>query len=432
MKLRLGYVGVEDTMEQVLSVIRSFPELHCLPLIHTSFEEIPGLLELHKDRVDAWLFSGPLPYQKALQAQDAGTPMYYIPYSGIGLYRTLCRIFYDKQLGCGELSFDLFEPRELKQIFKELGMEQAPLHLIAYTGSDAELVEFHHRLWKEGHTQAAVTCVWLVQQKLEALGVPVYRVTPTDASIEGVLHAALRNQETLRFKEAQVAVQLMEADPFAGLTKEMFSTDELYRKELDMTRELLSYAKLVQGSLKPAGSGRFAVFTTRGAISEATRRFTALPELLTGQDSGAKPFRSGIGIGRSVYEAEILAGKALLHAREQEDGAWMVLLEDKTILGPLGKPEQLSYSSVSQDLQAASDQSSLSVATLSKIESVLGKLGSDELSAHELAQHLQIMPRSARRILIQLEAAGFAEIIGEDTPHPRGRPRKRYRLRLEP
>jgi predicted ArsR family transcriptional regulator len=51
-----------------------------------------------------------------------------------------------------------------------------------------------------------------------------------------------------------------------------------------------------------------------------------------------------------------------------------------------------------------------------------------EINAHELAQSMQILPRSARRILMELESKGLAKVVGEESPNPRGRPRKVYRI----
>ncbi|NOU94797.1 ArsR family transcriptional regulator [Paenibacillus sp. LMG 31456] len=430
MKIRLGYIGVEDTMEMVLAVIRKYPDYECYPYTHTRFEEIDDLLEQHSGEVDLWLFSGPLPYEAAQQSGKTSKPLFFIPYTGTSLYRTLCEILYQQKLLINELSFDILSQAELQQIFSEFSIKDCPIYNKEYSGSDDDLVEYHLKLWREGKTKAAVTCVWIVQQKLASLGVPVFRVRPTESSIEAVLNTALRAHETLQFMDAQVAVQIIKTDPYNGVSQELFSSDELFNMEMALTQKLLQYAKKVQGSLKHAGTGRFAIFTTRGIVRELTSNFTTIPDFAELKQLESQLTNCGIGIGRTVYEAELLAGKALLHTRSYKDGAWMVFFEDKTITGPLGKPEQLSYSYVSDDLQKISAASSLSIATLGKIQFILRKRATDEINAYELAQHMQILPRSARRILIQLEASGLAQIIGEDNPHPRGRPRKIYRITL--
>ena len=161
-----------------------------------------------------------------------------------------------------------------------------------------------------------------------------------------------------------------------------------------------------------------------------TQDFTAIPNQEVLQLSENDVITCGIGIGQSAYEAEINAGIALLHANDHHSESWMVVFDDKTIAGPLGQPEQISYGVASEKLHLLSARTSLSVATLSKLESILRKIGKTEISAHDLAQYMKIMPRSARRILTELEAQGLAEVVAEETLHPRGRPRKIYQVML--
>lgn len=219
-------------------------------------------------------------------------------------------------------------------------------------------------------------------------------------------------------------------DSFAGLVKEAFSTDEVYKVELKMTEKLLNYAKKVHGSLKQAGPGRYVIFSTWGLLCEITDHFTTLPDLEELQDISKEMVTCGIGVGQTVYEAEVNAGTAFLHAKESGKGSWMVMFDEKTISGPLGRREQITYSYGSERLQTISRQTSISVTTLSKLESIMRKIGKREIDAQELAKHMQILPRSARRILTDLEEKELAQLVAEETPNPRGRPRKIYRILL--
>ena len=58
-------------------------------------------------------------------------------------------------------------------------------------------------------------------------------------------------------------------------------------------------------------------------------------------------------------------------------------------------------------------------------------MGGTLLSAQELALALQILPRSARRILTTLSKYGYAKEVGEETTgNKRNRPRKIYEINL--
>ncbi|QHW31831.1 ArsR family transcriptional regulator [Paenibacillus rhizovicinus] len=430
MTIKLGYVGVEDTMAFITSIIRQNGEFECLPFAHERFEDIGPIVTANAEKVDMWLFSGPLPYRAAReQAPGITKPMFYISYSGAGLYRTLCQLFYRERVDMSRLSFDMYGPKELAKVAEELGLTGAALNGKPFDGSYQALIDYHADLWRRGAIDYAVTCVWYVQDKLKALGVPVLRVIPTEASVQAALAEASRTWETLRYMDAQIAVQLVETDPYAGLTRDTFGSDELFRLELTVSESLLDYSRRLQGSLKTISPGRYAIFTTRGILKDVTRGFEQIPEGPELSGLGAE-LTCGIGIGRTAYEAELLAGKALMQTRQCGKGAWMVAFDDKTITGPLGRTEQLSYSYSAEGLQTVSERTGLSTATLGKIEAVLRKTRTDVLTSTQLAQQMMIMPRSARRILIQLETSGFAEVTGEETAGARGRPLKLYRITL--
>lgn len=427
MSIRLGLIGVEDNLKLIESVVNEFPEFQCLPFLHYYEKDVIELLTAHSNEVDMWLFSGIYPYTVAKKWGKASQPMFYVPYTGSSLYKTLYHILYHHQLDIKKLSFDALPELELKQVYHELDVHFTQNYLCEHYSSMEEVIEHHYQLWSTGETSAAITCAWQVQKELENLGVPVFRVTHTKSAIVSVLNMVLRTNEMLRFKDRQIAVQIFDIDAPSELSKSAFSSDEIYTIKIKNTQKLLKYAKRVQGSLKTIGSGRFVIFTTRGALSEVTNDFTIAPDI---EQITTEAITCGIGIGQSAYDAEIRANNALANAMEYGIGNWIVAFEDKTFKGPLGKPESISYSYNGKNVQTISEQTSLSVSTINKIQSIIKKIGSIEMTAQDLAIHLNILPRSARRILTQLEMNGFAEEVGDENPYPRGRPRKLYRISI--
>ncbi|MUT64828.1 ArsR family transcriptional regulator [Paenibacillus sp. NEAU-GSW1] len=431
MKIKLGYVGVEDTMAFVTEIVRQSAEFECLPFKHERFEDVGQIIREHSGKVDMWLFSGPLPYQAAKeQAPEIRQPMFYISYSGTGLYRTLCQLFYRERIDITRLSFDMYTDEELAKAAQELNLEGVRLKGKPFDGSYQGLIDYHAELWKRGETDYAVTCVWYVQDKLKAMGVPVLRVIPTELSVQEALTDASRRWETMRYMDAQIAVQIVELDLYAGVSKDTYGSDELFRMELAASESLLDYSKRVLGSMKTISPGRYAIFTTRGIMRDITHEFTQIPDCPELRDWGNE-LTCGIGIGRTAYEAELMAGHALRQTRHYGKGSWMVVFDDKSVIGPLGRAERLAYSYSVDGLQEISEQTGLSAVTLGKIEAILKKLQTETIHSNQLAQQMMIMPRSARRILIQLESSGYAEVIGEETTNVRGRPLKLYRVDLK-
>jgi hypothetical protein len=358
-------------------------------------------------------------------------PMFHIPYKGSSLYKTLCDVFYSHAVDLNAISFDSIPRADLQEVFAELGSTAEPGHSRPYRigATDDDYWRWHYDLWRTGQTKVAVTCMYNVKVKLQQLGVPVFRVLPAKSAVESALNMMLRVAEMQVVRDAQIAVQMFELDTLTG-SAEYRSADEMHNSEIKLTQKLIAYAAKVQGSLKSAGPGRFVIFTTRGMLRASTNDFTRIPDLEEYEQIGKDLVTGGIGIGMSAYEAEFHAAKALLHARKYGKGSWVVFLDDKTVVGPLGKTEQLTYAYASDRLQSISAQTTISIATLSKIAAIMQKTRRAEMSAHELAQHMQIVPRSGRRIMQKLEEKGYAVVTGEENPNPRGRPRQIYRIDL--
>ncbi|KQL32758.1 transcriptional regulator [Bacillus sp. FJAT-25509] len=430
MTIRLGIIGVEDNLQLMDSVAKQYSEFTTFTFLHYLHEDIIDILESHQHDIDMWLFSGYLPYSFAKEWGKINKPMFFVKYTGASLYKTLYHTLYYHKVNINELSFDFFTRSELEQVFEEIDITFTQNFLITDQTSPDPIIEHHYELWKKEKTKAAVTCSWYVFKELQKIGVPVFRVQPTKNAIQSELNTALRKNELLHFKTRQIGVQMFEIDILSGLSNNMYSSDEIYNKEIQIIQKLLIYTKRVQGSLKSVGPGRYVIFSTRGALSDITQNFTSVPDLEEIQQLSQRVVTCGIGIGQSAYEAEIHAGKALLNAKNYGNGAWMVFFDNKTINGPLGRPEKITYSYGSKKFQTISKQTSLSVSTISKVDSILKKIGKTEITAHELAQHLQIIPRSARRILDQLLNEGFAKEVAEETPNSRGRPRKVFKVLL--
>ncbi|MGP3562275.1 ArsR family transcriptional regulator [Geobacillus sp. BK01] len=431
-RIRLGLLGADDSLPIIQAVVEEYKELVCFPVVYWDERDILDLMRPLAAQVDMWLFSGQVPYSIAKQSGEAGVPLFYVPHTGASLYRTLLQAHYTKQIPVCELSFDTYEHGEVERLLEEAGIHEPVLYIKHYEGgiSAQELARYHYDLWKQGKTKAAVTCLRTAHLEMEKMGMPVYRVLPARSSVEAVVQTIIRTGEMLRVQDAQIAVQMIEVDSMTATSPETFSSDEIYKMELKTTEKLLQYTKKVQGSLKSVGPGRYVIFTTRGALKEMTAGYKTIPTSREMTHLYEEVVACGIGIGRTAYEAEIQAGRAFLHAKHYGRGAWMVAFDDGTIAGPLGKEEQIHYSIGNEELRQLAEHTNLSTVTLGKLQAILRRRGTNEMEAHELASDLQILPRSARRILKELEAAGLAEAIGETSPYPRGRPRKVYRIFL--
>lgn len=437
MKIKLGLLGASDAIVIIEKVLNEYSDFKCISIVYEKKSDICELLKQHDDGVDAWLFSGLISYSIAKECEGIHHPMFYIDYGGATLYKTLFYIAYTHQYKISQLSFDYYHPSVLVQTLEEAGIKEDVLSIHSFPGfaredaQEDDWVKYHLSLWQEGITKAAVTTVQRTEEKLKELGVPVFRILPSVPNIKSIINRILQTHAMRKIMDDQIAVQIIELDSLSIAASSKFSVDQLYKQELKTVEKIIRYSQKMQGSFKVLGSGRFVIFTSRGVLRELTKNFTIIPKIKELDDLGKNKISCGIGVGSSPYQAESNAAKALLNAREYGEGNWMAIFDDKTVVGPLGRFEHLTYSYFSEELLPISNKTSLSVSTLGKILSVIKKIGRTQISAHELADFLHIQPRSARRMLNELEKTGFAQVIGEENLHPKGRSRKVYRILFE-
>jgi len=431
MKIKLGVIGEENSLIVINKIILEYRNKYeYFPCVYRKEDEICKFIENNQEKVDVWLVFGQLDYQRIMSWGKAKKPVYCIAYRGASFYKVLCEALY-KNYKVEEMSIDTIPYDELILGFEEMHINYKNIQykMSASSNSIKTYINFHKRLFEDGKSNLAITSSWSVKLALEKINMPVICVLPLRVSVRMGLNMILTEFQIKALKDNQIAVQVFDYDLY-GKEDSMYSVDDLYSREIIVSQKLIAYAKQIQGSLKIVGQGRFFIFTTRGLLAAYTNDFKSIPNDNNLFDIETKLVACGIGMGKSAGDAELNAVTALRHSRKNKSGEWFVIMDDKKIVGPLGAKTQLTYDYYSEKLQALSEKSSVSIATLSKIESAIQKYGRNTISAQELAISLQIIPRSARRILQKLVDAGIAKEIGDENPNYRGRPRKVFVIDL--
>lgn len=146
----------------------------------------------------------------------------------------------------------------------------------------------------------------------------------------------------------------------------------------------------------------------------------------------------GLGSGNNFFQAKLNAARAaeLSRARSRGRSRAAFFVSDKDeLLGPLGSrsspgPAEALSSAPSAELLDWARRLGVDHLSLQKILAFARSSGSTRLYSDELARSLGVTLRSANRLLRKIEAGGGATSYLENARGGRGRPRKRYELRL--
>ena len=425
MNIKVGFFIEEHVLDIVSAVAGSYKEFDCKFFVYKKYDDLYTLISSHQSELDTVVLYGQIDYWRAVEHKACQIPMYYISCRGASLFKVFCSILSQKH-SIRDMSIDTLSSSDFDTALEETGVVGKCLSFMPadFYRPLEEYLEFHILNYTKKSSKAAITSCGFVHEQLSQRDIPCYLIKPVRVSMRMVFNRIIADWQIRQLADRQVAVQVLDYILFSN-TDELSSPQDIYAKEINITQMLLEYTKSVKGSLKSAGNGRFFIFTTKGMLRVITDDFSSIPDY----KNLDKQLRAcGIGVGSDASTAEINALVAMQHALNHDLGAYFALDENKHLTGPLGSKKSFALNYQSKFLQNLSAKTSISITTLGKLVHFMEQVDYQAISAQDLAAALNILPRSARRILTTLEEDGVVQAVSSENLAIKGRPRTLYKL----
>ncbi|WP_406273436.1 helix-turn-helix domain-containing protein [Streptomyces sp. NBC_00191] len=409
MALTVGVIGPEDLVPKVVAVGGSSGADRLVPLPYRHEDETLDVVARTQAGVDALLFTGVVPHTLATAAGLLDRPAMYVPYNGATLLRALVELL---RLGhdVSRISIDTLRRSEVMETLTEAKLPTEHVHVLPYRPGlrSQDLAEFHLTARDKKQTRVALTCLGsafhLLDHEMHAV-----RLAPSRHSIRSTLQALVLATAGAHSGDAQVALGIIDL-PAAD-------------------SELAADLRVLGGSLADLPHGERLVVTTRGVLEEVSEKFTRLPFL---SDLAARHGAAhvGFGLGRTAAEAESLARRAVNRARSVGPVAGVVSMTDDVDI--VIDAERSSGTAVPgpESTVTLARRVGLNATTLDRLRELAAQDADEGITAHRVAEHLDVQQRTARRILKRLERAGVAVPTGSRQEGQTGRPPIVYRVRL--
>ena len=145
--------------------------------------------------------------------------------------------------------------------------------------------------------------------------------------------------------------------------------------EADFASAIHRYARYLHGTTQKVSANQWTIYERAGPMEALTDNFQRKPQLHAIADLEEDYLiTAGIGIGKTVRDAQERARLALEQANLCGSGSWACALENGTLITALGEKDlSLSYQYVREDMQELGREVPLSTLTLAKISGVLAK-----------------------------------------------------------
>lgn len=428
---RIGVVGPEPSVNRILNI--SYPyrgQMDFVPYIYTETIQSKDIVRNHDHETDAWLFTGVMPYRLSRDQIPSEKNAIYIPHTGSSLYKCLLHLSYQQGTPLKKISIDTVTAKEVEEALCELAIP--PLNRFTKTMDDyispEELHRFHHELWQQGKTDAALTCFQSTYLSLKQAGVPVDWISPTKMVIRQSLHLLAEKVRTSFFRETQTGVVILDLQHFDRILDKNSNPYHLQYLSLQLKEITLHLSEQLDGSLLEMGNGRYEIFSSRGAIeSNQQILHDTVQHLALTADS---PVASGIGFGVTVHSAEVNARRAVQRSIESEDKRIYMVQEDGMMAEIFEGGEQslVTPDLLSPEIIQKMEDNSINIKTYYRIWTLVRRMKWTEFTTADLATHLHMTHRNARRLLSQLTKIGLAKCIGKESQPSRGRPSNLYQL----
>ncbi|UCZ52737.1 hypothetical protein LGQ02_18430 [Bacillus shivajii] len=438
MKVRIGVVGPSDSVNRIIEVASSFSEYEMLEIIPFSYEkteEAEQIVRENRNRVDQWLFSGQAPYyyvesKGLLEDLEVSFPPLY----GSSLLGTLLELIMEKGRDVTNISLDTIKESEVAFINKAHSLDDFTFYTYSYGGyrEADEIIAFHEKLYDEGKTQVALTCIKEVHKRLTERNIPCYRIIPSQLAFKLVLRYIKERGESTLYRKSQIAVLGIEVNHSSTTEEGQYYSYEIKRQSLDLKHMLLDQAENLQGSFVQIGDGLFFIYTTRGEVDMHFDDKSIFYKLSEMKMKSELKFRVGIGYGITALGAEQNLRLALQYARDEDEAILISVNEEKEVHQ---YTEQDVNSAISfqprnwgADWEDKFKDAHISPSVVSKLQSFSFHYKTNAVTVKEVASWLKGTERNARRILSEMERLGLAKVRGMEQPGNAGRPRKVYEL----
>jgi len=406
--IEIGIVGPHDLVDDVAGTCEEQPGVNARRFDYDHESQAPAIVEAHATQVEAWLFTGVVPYTLAREANVLNRPATFVDYTGATLLQAAVRLLRDGH-DPTRVSIDTVAGADVTATFTEAGLPVERVRSLPYRSglTSADVIAFHRRQ-QRGNARAtvAVTCLSSVYEVLRH-EMPALRLAPSNHSVRTALRQLLLQASSQAQEDAQIALGLAEVSGGdEGLLKEVAA---------------------LGGTLAQSARRTHLIITTRGPLHDATAGFTTLPMLRRLADRH-DTVRIGFGLGRSAAEAENLARRALSRARRIGPAAAVLSLRGDTDITL--ESTVATVPPQETNLAVIAHRVGLSVSTLQRLREVRAAADTEPLTTREVADQLNVQQRTARRMLHRLELAGLAERTGNLSSGASGRPLTLYRLTL--
>lgn len=422
--MRIAIVGAPDSVEKIYRILSSkYENIDFILKKEEKIDNMLKILEEMKDEVDGVYLTGIGVYYGLINNKDfeIERPIVYTKRGSMGLIKSFWNLRneignIDKNI---KLGIDVVDEDILLEVIREFDIKLENYFYQKYetTKLETEYLKNYIEKYDSGEINCVFTAFGYIYSVLKERGIPVYRIQATSIEIENEFNYLLDRIKIVDNKRNKIGIKIIQV-----ISKEDEICKRNLRDRLEVEKYLIDYAKEVEGNIQICGEKEYIIISNIEVLKsrENLEKIIQLENLL--KEEG-KRVAVGIGEGYTIFQAERNARAALKISMAKE--GTMYFSNGEEIKGPLLSEKELKYKKVSDEkIKRIATEIGISSNYIEKIRGMMKRQKKDTFTSVEIAELLNITPRSVNRIVKKIVEKKYAENVQVENSVTAGRPRR--------
>lgn len=421
--MKIAIIGAPDSVDKIYSLLSSaYSEIDFITRSTEKIDDMINFIQDIEEKVDGFYLTGIGVYSALNEKTNIAKPVVYTKRGITGVVKS----FWDFQkdnygildLKDVKIGIDVVDEKDFLETLSEFNIEikSYDLQKYNYQKSEEEYLKEYLKKIKSEEINCIFTAFGYIYSALKEKNIPVYRVQATNVEIREEFTNLLNRIKMSKVENSKIGVEVIKL-----LKSDEFSNTALSQK-IQFEKELLAYAKEVDGNIQVSGNDEYLIFSNKGLLNNPENISTIL-SIIKDKIKNLS-IAVGIGEGNTFFLSEKNARFALKLSMGNGNNS-IFFSDGSEVKGPLMEKREILYKNSSdKKILEVSKNTGVSTLYLEKIKSVIKKQDKNSFTSTELAEFLNISERSTNRIIKKIIENGYASVEFENSPGA-GRPRRK-------
>ena len=438
--MKIGFVSSNMYLDIIHQMVETeFSHIDVMYFTYENYTDAPGLLEQHQSECDAVIFSGSLAYYYCRANFMQKVPWIAVKPHSSSLAMAL-REAIEKGYSLKRISVNLADVGLTNSACREVGVNPNDITIFNRNVDVSEYAEpdysmriyrYIRRQFEENGITCGLTANLWAYKRMLAEGYPVVFMRTSLDSFRAAFHEVYRRVLVGKDDKAQIVAVIVSGE-LPDDTSVMVQSDYTYmRRRLKMMEKVYEFSTRIQGVVCDESSNRYMIIAAKEdfeAETEGFKEFRVFKEL---NRNTLERYFVGVGYGVTAIAARKNARVALEQAKHNGSNSACLVSADGNVASLISYLTENDEGAGGNKIDRMAARTGLSAELLRRLIKVMEKSDSNRFTSAELAVLLGSSKRNMDRMLLRLESAGIANMVGKVADGERGRPKRVFELNFD-